>query len=143
MKVKVINRSGFDLPVYETEGAAGFDIRAKLGGGIKLSHGDRILVPTGLFVSIPKGYELQVRPRSGLAIKKGISIVNSPGTVDSDYRGEIKVIMINLGYDDLYINPGDKIAQGVIAPVIQIEWEEVDNLDETERGDGGFGHTGK
>jgi len=142
MKVKIINKSGFELPKYETEGSAGFDIRAKVDKTIVLAHGERALIDTGLYVSIPKGYELQIRPRSGLAIKQGITVLNSPGTVDSDFRNEIKIILINLSYGFFEVNSGDRIAQGIISPIIQAEWEEVEELDITIRGLNGFGSTG-
>lgn len=142
MKVKIINKSGFELPRYETEGAAGFDLRATVDKTIVLAHGERALIDTGLYVSIPKGYELQIRPRSGLAIKQGITVLNSPGTVDSDFRNEIKIILINLSYGFFKINSGDRIAQGIISPIIQAEWEEVEELDTTIRGLNGFGSTG-
>jgi len=145
MKVKIINKSGFDLPKYETEGAAGFDLRVSktVVQNLTIPPQDRLLIPTGLYVAVPKGYEIQIRPRSGLAISRGITVLNSPGTIDSDYRGEIKVIIKNTTSIPFFIKPGEKIAQGVLCPIEQAEWEEVDKLDETERGEGGFGHTGR
>ena len=142
MKVKVINRSKNALPEYETPHAAGLDIRADIADSIVLNPLERTLVPTGLFIELPAGYEAQIRPRSGLAIKHGISIVNSPGTIDSDYRGEIKIIVINLSNQAFTIVPGERICQMVVAKHEQIEWESSEILNETERGAGGFGHTG-
>lgn len=143
MIVNIVNKSNNQLPIYETEGSAGMDLRAYLPSGpIVLKPGERELIPTGLYVSLPKGKELQVRPRSGLALKNGISIVNSPGTVDSDYRGEIGVILINLGQEDFTVKSGERIAQAVIADYTRVEWNLVEALDETERGAGGFGHSG-
>ncbi len=130
------------LPSYETDSAAGMDIRAALDESIILKVGERILIPTGLIMALPNGYEAQIRPRSGLAIRNGITMLNSPGTIDSDYRGEIKVIAINHGQEDFVINHGDRIAQMVISPVVQLPVKEVSELDETERGEGGFGSTG-
>ena len=132
------------LPAYETAGAAGMDLRAAVADDapLVLKPGARDMVPTGLTVAIPQGYEIQVRPRSGLAAKAGITCLNSPGTIDSDYRGELKVILINLGAEDFIIRRGDRIAQMVVAPVVQATWSEVDSLDETARGAGGFGSTG-
>lgn len=142
MKVQIINKSKFELPQYATPNSAGLDLRANLESSIVLKPMERKLVPTGLFVALPTGYEGQVRPRSGLAIKKGITVLNSPGTVDADYRGEIGVILVNLSNEDFIIEPGERIAQLVIAKHEQAEWEPVENLDETERGRGGFGHSG-
>ncbi len=142
IKVKIINRSGNELPAYETPNSAGMDVRAYLDEPMVLAPMQRALVPTGLRVQLPVGHEMQIRPRSGLALKHGISIVNTPGTVDADYRGEIGVILINLSDTPFTINPGDRICQMVIAPYTRVTWEETDRLDETERGDGGFGHTG-
>ncbi len=130
------------IPRYMTDLAAGLDIQARPDGIIELAPGERCLVPTGLAVAIPPGYEIQVRPRSGLAIKHGIALVNSPGTIDADYRGEIGVILINHGRDKFTITPGDRIAQLVVAPVCHAELNEVEQLSETSRGEGGFGHTG-
>ena len=136
---------GLDLPAYETIGSAGMDVRAAVSQEepILLQAGERAMIPTGLSVAIPQGYEIQVRPRSGLALKSGITCLNTPGTIDSDYRGEIKVILINLGQDAFTIQRGERIAQLVLAPVTQLAWEEVDALDETDRGAGGFGSTGR
>lgn len=141
MKVKIKSDSGI-LPFYETEGSAGMDIRAYIEEPLTLKPGQRMLVPTGLYIELPVGYEAQIRARSGLAIKKGIGLVNGIGTIDSDYRGEIKVILINWGDEDFVIENGDRIAQMVIARYERIEWEQTDDLSETERGSGGFGHTG-
>ena len=143
MKVQIINKSKHPLPAYATEQSAGMDLRANLDMPIVLKPLQRCLVPTGLFMALPKGFEAQVRPRSGLAIKKGISVLNSPGTIDADYRGEVCVILVNLSSEDFVIEDGERIAQMVIARHEQAEWEKVDVLEETERGSGGFGHTGK
>lgn len=144
MKLNIVNKSNNALPNYETVNSAGMDLRAYLPDGqIVIKPMQRTLVPTGLFMEIPVGYEGQVRPRSGLAIKSGITVLNSPGTIDADYRGEIKVILINLSDTDFVINSGDRIAQLVIAKCEQMEVVEVEVLTETERGAGGFGHTGK
>ncbi|MCA8900641.1 MAG: dUTP diphosphatase [Hyphomonas sp.] len=136
---------GLQLPAYETEGSAGMDVRAAVPEGepMVLAPGERAMVPTGLSVAIPLGYEIQVRPRSGLAAKHGLTCLNTPGTIDSDYRGEIKVILINLGAEAFTIARGERIAQLVLAPVTQLAWEEVETLDETARGAGGFGSTGR
>lgn len=142
MKVQIINRGHHPLPQYATEQSAGLDLRANLDGPVELKPLERKLIPTGLYMALPKGYEAQVRPRSGLAIKKGITVLNSPGTIDADYRGEICVILINLSDQPFLINDGERIAQMVIARHEQAEWEQVDVLDETERGAGGFGHSG-
>jgi dUTP pyrophosphatase len=142
MQVKIINQSPFPLPQYETPGSAGLDLRANLAEQITLGSLERQLIPTGLFIELPIGYEAQVRPRSGLAIKKGLGLVNSPGTIDSDYRGEIKIILVNLSNQPQAVEPGERIAQMVIAKYEQIEWSEVEALSETERGAGGFGSTG-
>ncbi len=142
MQIKIINKSDYALPSYETKGSAGLDLRANIDKPIVLQPLDRALIPTGLFMELPVGYEAQIRPRSGLALKKGITVLNSPGTVDSDYRGEIGVILINLSSVDFTINPGDRIAQMVIAKHEQAEWVEVDGLSSTERGEGGYGHSG-
>lgn len=143
MKIQVINRSKHPLPEYATEQSAGMDLRANLDTPIVLKPLQRCLVPTGLYMALPKGYEAQVRPRSGLAIKKGIGVLNAPGTIDADYRGEICVILINFSNEDFVIEDGERIAQMVIARHEQAKWEEVEILEETERGEGGFGHTGK
>ncbi|MCQ2309810.1 MAG: dUTP diphosphatase [Bacteroidales bacterium] len=144
MKLNIVNKSDNALPNYETVNSAGMDLRAYLPDGqIVIKPMQRVLIPTGLFMEIPVGYEGQVRPRSGLAIKSGITVLNSPGTIDADYRGEIKVILINLSDTDFVINSGDRIAQLIIAKCEQMEVVEVESLSETERGAGGFGHTGK
>ena len=142
MKVQIINRGHHPLPQYATEQSAGLDLRANLDSPVELKPLERKLIPTGLYMALPKGYEAQVRPRSGLAIKKGITVLNSPGTIDADYRGEICVILINLSDQPFLINDGERIAQMVIARHEQAEWEQVDVLDETEGGAGGFGHSG-
>lgn len=142
IKVKIINESGNELPTYETFSSAGMDVRAAIKEPLTLGPLERTLVPTGLRVQLPHGYEMQIRPRSGLALKHGISLVNTPGTVDADYRGEIKVILINLSNEPYTVSPGERICQMVIAPYTRVDWEPVKRLDETERGDGGFGHTG-
>lgn len=143
MKVHIINKSKHPLPKYETEQSAGMDIRANLNEPIVLKPLQRCLVPTGLYIALPKGFEAQIRPRSGLAIKKGIGILNSPGTIDADYRGEICIILVNFSSEDFVVEDGERVAQMVIARHEQAEWHEVEVLDETERGAGGFGHTGK
>ena len=143
MKVKVVNSSAFALPEYQTPLSAGLDIRANLSESITLSPLERALVPTGLFVELPEGYEMQIRPRSGLAAKHGITVLNSPGTIDADYRGEIKVILVNLSNTPFTIEPGERIAQMIVARYEQVEWQAVESLSETERGAGGFGSTGK
>ena len=142
MEVKIINKSHHQLPAYETIQSAGMDLRANLEESITLQPMQRCLVPTGLFMALPAGYEAQVRPRSGLAIKKGITVLNTPGTIDADYRGEIGVILINLSQEDFIVNDGERIAQMVLARHEQAQWEQTDTLDETERGAGGFGHSG-
>lgn len=143
MNVQIVNRSKHDLPNYETIASAGMDLRANIDEPIILKSLDRVIVKTGLYISLPVGFEAQVRPRSGLAAKFGISVLNSPGTIDADYRGEIGVILINLSMDDFTINDGERIAQMVIAKHERIEWLAVEFLDETSRGSGGFGSTGK
>lgn len=143
MNVKIINRSHHALPAYATVLSAGMDLRANLDAPITLRPLERCLVPTGLFIALPQGYEAQVRPRSGLALKKGITVLNTPGTIDADYRGEIGVILVNLSAEEFVINDGERIAQMVVARHETVEWEAVETLDETERGAGGFGHTGK
>ena len=142
MKVRVINKSKHTLPEYETPQSAGLDLRANIDESITLNSLDRVLVPTGIFMELPAGYEAQIRPRSGLAIKHGISLVNSPGTIDADYRGEIKVIVINLSKEPFVINDGERICQMVVAKHERVEWENTEELDKTIRGAGGFGHTG-
>ncbi len=143
MKIKIVNKSRHPLPSYSTLLSAGMDLRASLNEPIALAPGARVLVPTGLYISIPKGYEAQIRPRSGLALKKGITLLNTPGTIDADYRGEIGIIVINLSQEDFVINDGERIAQMIVARYETVEWESCDTLDETERGAGGFGHTGR
>jgi dUTP pyrophosphatase len=142
MKINVINKSKHPLPEYATEYSAGLDLRANIDSPIELKPLERHLIPTGLFIELHKGYEAQIRPRSGLAFKNGISVLNSPGTIDADYRGELKVLLINLSNTSFIINDGERIAQMVIAKHEQINWEVVNIIDETERGAGGFGHTG-
>jgi dUTP pyrophosphatase len=145
VSIKLINKSNNEDPSFATSGSSGFDIRANIDEPIILMAGERAVVPTGLYFAIPETLELQVRPRSGLAAKNGITVLNTPGTVDSDYRGEVKVILINLGNESFKINHGDRIAQGVVAPVMSghvMKFEKVESLDETQRGEGGFGSTG-
>ncbi len=142
IKIGVVNTSGNPLPEYTTPSAAGMDVRAWLEAPVTIAPGARALIPTGLRVSIPAGYEMQLRPRSGLALRSGITLLNSPGTIDADYRGEIGVILANMGSEPFVVESGDRICQAVIAPVIQAIWEPSDFLDSTERGDGGFGHSG-
>tara|TARA_B100001142_G_scaffold330191_1_gene396882 strand:+ start:2335 stop:2769 length:435 start_codon:yes stop_codon:yes gene_type:complete len=142
MKVKVVNKSRHDLPSYSTAASAGMDLRANINKSIVLKPLERIIVKTGIFIELPVGFEAQVRPRSGLAFKKGITVLNSPGTVDADYRGEVGVILVNLSSEDFIIEDGERIAQMVIAKHEQAEWTHVEILDESERGDGGFGSTG-
>lgn len=141
-KMRVINKSKFGLPEYETKWAAGMDVKANIEEPITFGMLERVIVPTGLFPEVPKGYELQVRPRSGMAAKFGITVLNSPGTIDADYRGEIKVILVNLSKDPFTINPGDRIAQLVFAGAEKATWEPTDSLSITDRGEGGLGHTG-
>ena len=143
MKVKIINKSSYTLPSYATEASAGMDLRANLTESISIQPLERKLVPTGLFMELPMGYEAQIRPRSGLAFKHGITVVNAPGTIDADYRGEIKVALINLSQEVFVIEPGERIAQMVIARHETIEWSEVEELSDSSRGVGGFGHTGR
>jgi dUTP pyrophosphatase len=143
MRVQIVNKSSYPAPQYATPGSSGLDLRANIPESIHLAPLERRLIPTGLFIALPLGYEAQVRPRSGLALKQGITCLNSPGTVDADYRGELKVLLINLSAETQTIHGGDRIAQMVIQRVEQIEWEEVDILDETSRGAGGFGSTGE
>lgn len=143
IEVKIINKSHHPLPEYATNEAAGMDVRAYLpDGSVTLAPLERCLIPTGLSIQLPRGYECQVRPRSGLALKNGISLVNSPGTIDADYRGEIGIIMINLGQEPFVVNDGDRIAQFVVKQYSRVEWVETKRLSETKREDGGFGHTG-
>ena len=143
MKVQIVNKSAYPTPAYATEKSAGMDLKANVEEPIVLGPLERALVPTGLFIALPDGTEAQVRPRSGLAAKYGISVLNAPGTIDADYRGEVKVILVNLSNEPFVINPGERIAQMVVAKYETVEWEEVEILDETERGAGGFGSTGK
>jgi dUTP pyrophosphatase len=143
LAVKIINKSSNPLPAYATTDAAGMDLKADIPRPVTLHPLERQLIPTGIFIELPSGFEAQVRPRSGLAIKQGITCLNSPGTVDADYRGELKVILINLSDQDQIIHPGDRIAQMVIGSVEKVTWEEVEILQETARNEGGFGHTGK
>ncbi|MBI1184640.1 dUTP diphosphatase [bacterium] len=142
MKLKIVNQSNHEMPAYQSGQAAGFDIRANLSSSVLLMPGERSLIPTGLFFELEKGFEAQVRPRSGLAIKHGITLLNSPGTIDADYRGEVKVIVINHGDQPFEITHGMRIAQVVVAPVTQVAFEAVNQLSDTNRGEGGFGHTG-
>lgn len=143
MKVKIVNRSKYPAPAYATVNSAGVDLKADMEEPVTLAPLQRAMVPTGLYIALPEGTEAQVRPRSGLAAKHGISVLNSPGTVDADYRGEIKVILVNLSNEPFVINPGERIAQMVVARYEKVEWEEVECLDDTERGAGGFGSTGR
>ena len=143
VNIKCVASEGAVIPQYKTSGAAGADICALLSESVVIKKGERAMIPTGLFFAIPEGYEVQVRPRSGLAAKNGVTVLNTPGTIDSDYRGEVKVILINLGNEDFTVNNGDRIAQIVVAPVTIGEFEQVSELDETERGTGGFGSTGR
>jgi len=142
MNVKIVNKSKHPLPKYETNASAGMDLRASLDSPLLLKPLQRALVPTGIFIEIPVGYEAQVRPRSGLAIKKGITVLNTPGTIDADYRGEVMVILVNLSAEDFVVNDGERVAQMIIAKHEKAEWIEVDVLQESDRGEGGFGHTG-
>ncbi len=142
MKVKIVNKSKHPLPKYETNASAGMDLRANIDEPVEMAPLERKLVPTGLYIELPVGYEAQVRPRSGMAIKHGISVLNTPGTIDADYRGEIRVILVNLSNEPYTIHDGDRIAQMIISAHVQAQWVEVDVLSETERGAGGFGHTG-
>ena len=142
MKIEIVNTSKHALPKYETIASAGMDLRANLNTPMQIAPMERVLVPTGLYIELPVGYEAQVRPRSGLALKKGITVLNSPGTIDADYRGEIRVILINLSNETYEIIDGDRIAQMVISSHVQAQWAEVEILSETSRGAGGFGHTG-
>ncbi len=142
MKIKIINTSDNPLPAYETEGSAGMDLRASLSEPVKLKPLQRALIPTGLFIELQQGYEAQIRPRSGLAIKKGLSLLNTPGTIDSDYRGEVKIILINLSNETAQVHHGERIAQMVISEYERASFVEVNELSDTSRGEGGFGHTG-
>ena len=143
MEIKIVNKSAYPLPEYATALSAGLDLKANITEPVMLKPLERILVPTGLFIALPEGTEAQVRPRSGLAAKHGITVLNSPGTIDADYRGEIKVILVNLSNEPFVINPGERIAQMVVARSERAQWVEVQELDSTERGEGGFGSTGR
>jgi dUTP pyrophosphatase len=143
MEIKIVNKSNNELPAYSTELSAGMDLRASLTEHVVLKPFERKLIPTGLFVEIPAGYEAQIRPRSGLALKKGITVLNSPGTIDADYRGEVGIILINLSSEDFVIENGERICQMIVASHETVKWNLVEKLEETERGEGGFGHTGK
>ena len=143
MKVRIINHSKHPLPAYATEGSSGMDIRANLEESMIIRPLQRVLVPTGIFIEIPAGFEAQIRPRSGLALKQGITCLNSPGTIDADYRGEIKVILINLSGENQVVENGDRVAQAVFQKVERVSWQEVDSINNSERNQGGFGHTGK
>ena len=143
LKIKIINQSDNPLPQYATEGSAGMDIRANLTGPVTLKPLERQLIPTGLFIELPSGYEAQIRPRSGLAIQHGITCLNSPGTIDSDYRGEIKIILVNLSHEEHLVQHKDRIAQMVIHKVKKVKWQQVNEINSTRRDKGGFGHTGK
>ena len=143
LRVRVVRETPHDLPAYETAHSAGLDLRAHLGEALRLAPGERALVPTGLRLEIPAGYEGQVRPRSGLALKRGLTVLNAPGTIDADYRGDVGVILVNLSAEEQVIDPGERIAQLVFAPVTQVAWDEVDSLSDTERGADGFGSTGR
>ncbi len=142
MKIRIVSHSRHALPAYETGASAGMDLRAMLDAPVLLKPLDRALIPTGLFVEIPVGYEAQIRPRSGLAIKKGITVLNAPGTIDADYRGEVKVILVNLSNEDFTVTDGERVAQMIVAAHETVEWEQAEELAETTRGTGGFGHTG-
>lgn len=143
MKVRIINKSEHQMPEYATAMSAGMDLRANLpDGDVELRPLERRLIPTGLHIALPDGYEAQIRPRSGLAAKYGVTVLNTPGTIDADYRGEIKVILVNLSNETFVVKNGERVCQMVIAKYEKVEWEETDNLDDTERGEGGFGHTG-
>lgn len=142
IQVKIVNKSGNPLPEYATTESAGMDVRAFLENPIVLAPFERALIPTGIYIELPHGYECQIRPRSGLALKKGISVLNTPGTIDADYRGEIGIILINLSQEPFTVTNGERICQMVIKNYVKAEWKKVDELDETHRGEGGFGHTG-
>lgn len=143
MKVKIVNKSAWPTPAYATEKSAGMDLKANITEPVTLGPLERAVIPTGLFIALPDGTEAQVRPRSGLAAKHGISVLNAPGTIDADYRGEVGVILVNLSNVPFVVNPGERIAQMVVARYEKVEWDEVEALDETERGEGGFGSTGR
>lgn len=143
LEVRIVNKSKHNLPAYKTDGAAGMDLCAELDEEVLLEPLERSLIPTGLYIELPEAYEAQIRPRSGLAHKQGITLLNAPGTIDADYRGEIKVLLVNLSNAAFRVQDGERIAQMVVAKHEQVEWKEVDSLEETERGEGGFGHTGR
>ncbi|MBQ7997912.1 MAG: dUTP diphosphatase [Bacteroidales bacterium] len=143
MKVKIVNKSAYPVPAYATELSAGMDLKANITEPVTIASLERAMIPTGIYMELPEGYEAQIRPRSGLAAKFGVTVANAPGTVDADYRGEVKVILVNLSKEPFVINPGERIAQMVIAKYEKIEWEEVEELGDTERGAGGFGSTGR
>lgn len=143
MKVRIVNKSAYPTPAYATEKSAGMDLKADIQEPVVLNPLERALIPTGLYLALPDGTEAQVRPRSGLAAKFGMSVLNAPGTIDADYRGEVKVILVNLSNEPFTVNPGERIAQLVVARYDKVEWDEVEVLDETERGEGGFGSTGR
>lgn len=142
-KVKIVNKSAYPVPAYATELSAGMDLKANITEPVTIGSLERAMIPTGIYIELPEGYEAQIRPRSGLAAKFGVTVANAPGTVDADYRGEVKVILVNLSKEPFVINPGERIAQMVIAKYEKIEWEEVEELGDTERGAGGFGSTGR
>jgi len=143
MKVKIVNNSRHELPSYSTDHSAGMDLRANLETAVTLRPMERRLIPTGLFIELPKGFEAQIRPRSGMALKKGLTVLNTPGTIDADYRGEIGVILVNLSGEEVVVEDGERICQMIIARHETVQWEQVEKLEETKRGQGGFGHTGR
>lgn len=143
INVKIVNKSAYPTPEYATPLSAGLDLKANLEAPVTIKPLQRFLVPTGLYIALPEGFEAQIRPRSGLALKHGITVLNSPGTIDADYRGELKVLLVNLSDSDFEVNPGERIAQMVVARYQQVDWEQTDSLDSTDRGEGGFGSTGK
>ena len=143
MKVKIVNNSRHELPSYSTDHSAGMDLRANLETAVTLRPMERRLIPTGLFIELPKGFEAQIRPRSGMALKKGLTVLNTPGTIDADYRGEIGIILVNLSGEEVVVEDGERICQMIIARHETIQWEQVEKLEETKRGQGGFGHTGR
>ncbi len=143
INVKIVNKSAYPTPEYATPLSAGLDLKANLEAPVTIKPLQRFLVPTGLYIALPEGFEAQIRPRSGLALKHGITVLNSPGTIDADYRGELKVLLVNLSDRDFEVNPGERIAQMVVARYQQVAWEQTDSLDSTDRGEGGFGSTGK
>lgn len=143
MQIKIVNRSKHHLPKYATALSAGMDLRADIDEPVTLKPLQRILIPTGIYIQLPEGFEAQIRPRSGLAVKHGITVLNSPGTIDADYRGEIRVILVNLSQDEFVINDGERICQMIVAAHAHVKWLEVESLEDSDRGSGGFGHTGK